>query len=68
MHKFATKEPKLDKIGQNIVFSMLKRTKARKKYTIAGFGDCDKYEVCHLDQLFPPKLTVNEYCFFMSPQ
>ena len=52
-------------MGQHFVFSVLESTLARKKYTIAG---CDKYEVCHLDQLFPPKLTVNEYCPFMSPQ
>ena len=55
-------------MGQNFVFSVLESTPAQKKYTIAGCGGCDKYEVCHLDQLFPPKLTVNEYCPFMSPQ
>ena len=36
MHKFATKKPKLIKMGQNFAFSMLKSTPAQKKYIIAG--------------------------------
>ena len=45
MRKSATKEPKLVKKGQNFALSMLKSTPARKKYTTAGCGGCDKYEL-----------------------
>ena len=31
---------------------MLKSTPARKKYTTAGCGGCDKYELCDYDKHF----------------
>ena len=34
------------KTGQNLAFSMLKGAPAWKKYTTAGRGGCDKYELC----------------------
>ena len=34
-----------DKIGQNFAFIILKSTPAEKKYTTAGCGGCDKYEL-----------------------
>ena len=37
---------KFAKFGQHFAFSMLKSTPARKKYTTAGCGGCDKYELC----------------------
>ena len=36
---------KFAKFGQHFAFSMLKSTPARKKYTTAGCGGCDKYEL-----------------------
>ena len=37
---------KFAKFGQHFAFPMLKSTPARKKYTTAGCGGCDKYELC----------------------
>ena len=37
---------KYTKFGQHFAFAMLKSTPARKKYTTAGCGSCDKYELC----------------------
>ena len=33
-------------MGQNFAFALLKSTLARKKYTTAGCGSCDLYELC----------------------
>ena len=34
------------KTSHNLVFPMLNRAPAWKKYTTAGRGGCDKYELC----------------------
>ena len=47
---------KFAKFGQHFAFSMLKSTPARKKYTTAGCGGCDKYELW-LVLLHPPTRT-----------
>ena len=56
MSEFATKKH----IGQNGPI-MLERTQTRKKYTTAGCGGCDLYELCEEDPLefskYLPKVT-----------
>ena len=55
------------KFGQHFAFSMLKLTPARKKYTTAGSGGCDKYELCFslviLHPIKPSERTSGNYSY-----